>query len=129
MNCSSDLIEAYMDEELDPTSMALVGEHLSTCQACSQSHARFREQSASIRSVAPYYHAPAHLQQSIREALRRAAATETAATGRRTPWRWVAIAASIVLVISVSWSLRRPQTQSAGKELVAEIFCPIISAR
>jgi len=120
MNCSSDLIEAYMDEELDPTSRLTVAEHLSTCQSCAQSHARFSKQSASIRSVAPYYHAPAHLQQSIREALRQAAATETAATAERAPWRWVAIAASILLVVSVSWNLRRPQTQSARKELVAE---------
>jgi anti-sigma factor RsiW len=120
MNCSNDLIEAYMDEELDPASHLTVAEHLSTCQSCAQTHARFCKQSASIRSVAPYYHAPAHLQQSIREALRQAAAAETAATEHRAPWRWVAIAASILLVVSVSWNLRRPQAQSAGKELVAE---------
>ena len=105
---------------MDPASHLTVAEHLSTCQSCAQTHARFCEQSASIRSVAPYYHAPAHLQQSIREALRQAAATETAATGKRAPWRWVAIAASILLVVSVSWNLRRPQAQSAGKDLIAE---------
>src|SRR5260370_31664623 len=34
MKCSSDLIEAYMDGELDPASKAAVEEHLSTCHAC-----------------------------------------------------------------------------------------------
>ena len=63
MNCSSDLIEAYMDGELDPASKAAVEEHLSSCQACLEAHARFRKQSASIRAAAPYYPAPAHLQQ------------------------------------------------------------------
>ena len=54
MNCSSDLIEAYMDGELDPASKAAVEEHLSTCQACLEAHARFRKQSASIRAAAQY---------------------------------------------------------------------------
>jgi anti-sigma factor RsiW len=120
MNCSSDLIEAYMDEELGSASRVAVEEHLSNCQACSEVHARFREQSASIRSNAPYYHAPAHLQQSVREALRRTAASEAAAMSRSTPWRWMAIAASILLVISVSWNLRRPQARIAEKDLIAQ---------
>ena len=120
MNCSRDLIEAYMDEELDPASRAAVEEHISTCQACSEAHARFREQSASIRSAAPYYRAPAQLQQSVREALRRAAADESAAMRRSTPWRWLAIAASILLAVSVSWNIRRPQTQTAEKDLIAQ---------
>jgi anti-sigma factor RsiW len=104
MNCSRDLVE----------------EHLATCQACSEAHARFRAQSASIRSVAPYYPAPPELQQSIREGLRRAAANESTAMGRTTPWLWLAIAASILLVISVSWNLRRPQVQTAEKDLIAQ---------
>jgi anti-sigma factor RsiW len=120
MNCSRDLIEAYMDEELDPASRAAVEEHLSSCQACSAVHSRLREQSAGIRSAAPYYRAPAQLQQSVREALERAAATESAATLKSTPWRWMAIAASVLLVISVSWNIRRPQSQTAARDLVAQ---------
>src|SRR5438552_670566 len=120
MNCSRDLIEAYMDEELDPASRAAVEEHLANCQACSEAHARFREQSAAIRSVGPYYAAPGQLRQSVREALQRAAAEEAPATGRSTRWRWVAIAASILLVISVSWNLRRPQAQTAAHDLIAQ---------
>ncbi len=120
MNCSRDLIEAYMDEELDPASRAAVEEHLSTCRACSEAHSRFREQSATIRSVAPYYPAPAHLQQSVRDALQRASANEAAANGKSAPWRWVAIAASILLAISVAWNVRRPQAQTAANDLMAE---------
>src|SRR2546426_555562 len=120
MNCSSDLIEAYMDGELDPASKAAVEEHLSTCQACLEAHARFRKQSASIRAAAPYYPAPAHLQQSVREALRKAAANERPAAARNTPWRWVAIAATVLLAISVSWNFRRPQTQAGERDLIAQ---------
>jgi len=120
MNCSNDLIEAYMDGELDPASKAAVEEHLSTCQACLEAHARFRKQSASIRAAAPYYPAPAHLQQSVREALRRTAVNERPAAVRNTPWRWVAIAATVLLAISVSWNVRRPQTQAGETDLIAQ---------
>jgi len=120
MNCSSDLIEAYMDGELDPASKAAVEEHLSTCQACLEALARFRKQSASIRAAAPYYPAPAHLQQSAREALRRTAVIERPAAVRNTSWRWVAIAATVLLAISVSWNFRRPQTQTGERDLIAQ---------
>jgi len=120
MNCSSDLIEAYMDGELDPASKAAVEEHLSTCQACLEAHARFRKQSASIRAAAPYYTAPAQLQQSVREALRRAAGNERPTVVRNTPWRWVAIAATVLLAVSISWNFRRPQTQAGERDLIAQ---------
>src|SRR5713226_5636000 len=120
MNCSRDLIEAYLDEELDPGPKTAVEEHLSNCGACAEAYSRFREQKASIRSAAPYYTAPPQLQQSVREALRRAAANETAAMRRNTPWRWIAIAASILLVISVLWNVRRPPPRTTENELVAQ---------
>jgi anti-sigma factor RsiW len=120
MNCSHDLIEAYMDEELEPGPRAAVEEHLSNCSVCSEAYSRFREQKASIGSIAPYYTAPAQLQQSIRAALQRAAADERAAMGRNTPWRWLAIAATILLAISVSWNLRRPQPRTVESDLVAQ---------
>jgi anti-sigma factor RsiW len=69
MHCSRDLIEAYLDEELDPASTVQVKEHLANCRHCSEAHVRFRDQSATIRSAAPYYPAPAQLRQSVRQAL------------------------------------------------------------
>jgi anti-sigma factor RsiW len=120
MNCSQDLIEAYMDEELDPGLTAAVEEHLSNCRACSEAHSRLREQKASIRSVAPYYTAPVQLERSIRDALRQAAANETSAAPANPPWRWLAIAASILLAISVSWNIRPSQGRLAANDLVAQ---------
>jgi anti-sigma factor RsiW len=120
MNCSHDLIEAYMDEELNAGLRVAVEEHLSSCPVCSETHSRFREQQASIRSTAPYYTAPVQLQQSVRKALQRAAADEAAAKGRSAPWRWLAIAASVLLAISISWNVRRPQPRTAENDLVAQ---------
>jgi anti-sigma factor RsiW len=120
MNCSRDLIEAYMDEELDPGLSASVEEHLLGCQSCSEVYARFREQRAEIRSAAPYYTAPAQLERSIRDALRQAAADETQATANNLPWRWLAIAASILLAVSVSWNMRPSSKGIAEGDVLAQ---------
>ena len=79
MNCSQDLIEAYMDEELEPGLSASVGEHLLNCEACSEAYSRFRAQKANIRSTAPYYTAPVQLERAIRDALRQAVASVSVA--------------------------------------------------
>ncbi len=106
MNCSRDLIEAYMDEELDPGLSASVEEHLSACHACSETFAQFRTQREQIRSAAPYYTAPAGLRPSVREALQQAAAKDAKPAGSATAWRWLAIAATVLLAVSLFWNLR-----------------------
>ncbi len=113
MNCSSNLIEAYLDEELDPALRATVEEHLANCQDCSEAHARLRGQKAAIKSAAPYYTAPAQLERSVRDALRSAA-------GRNRSWRLLAIAASILLAMSVGWNIRLSQRRNAENDLLAE---------
>src|SRR5450432_876025 len=90
MNCSRELIEGYLDEELELGLKAEVEAHLAGCQRCAEAYAQIREQQVNIRSLAPYYAAPAQLQQSIREALRQSAAEETEANDRSMPWRWLA---------------------------------------
>jgi anti-sigma factor RsiW len=117
MNCSHGLIEAYMDEELDPGLVATVQEHLMGCQSCCEENSRLREQQASIRLIGPYYTAPAQLERSVRDALERPAGN---AAGRNTPWRWRAIAASILLVLSVSWNIRPSHRQTDDNDLIAQ---------
>jgi len=118
MNCSDDLIQAYMDEELDPGLRSAVEDHLSTCRACAAAHARHREQRAKIRSTAPYYTAPAQLERSLRDALQQAAASETRAVGIGPHWRWLAVAASILLAVSVYWNFRPQPT--VERDLIAQ---------
>jgi anti-sigma factor RsiW len=120
MNCSRQLIEAYMDEELDPDLRAAVEEHLSTCQDCSEVHARLREQKAGIKLAAPYYTAPVAVERAVRESLRRAAADEAGARGQDTNWRWLAIAASILLAASLAWNVSRLRPGIAENDLVAQ---------
>jgi anti-sigma factor RsiW len=118
MNCSRDLIEVYMDNELDPGLMASVEEHLSGCRFCSDTYSRLRAQQADIRSAAPYYMASEELQRSVREALRQAAAND--APGRSLPWRGLAIAATVLLAVSVSWNMRPSPRPTPEVELMAQ---------
>ena len=120
MNCSRDLIEAYMDEELDPGLSASVQEHLLSCQGCSEAYSRLRAQKANIRSAAPYYTAPAELERSVRDALRQAAANESKPPASSLPWRWLAIAATVLLAISFSWNMRLSTRRTAETDLVAQ---------
>jgi len=121
VNCSPDLIEAYLDEELDPGLNASVEEHLLGCQACSETHSRLRAQKAGIRSAAPYYRAPARLERSIRDALRQAAAGETKPAESSIPWRALAIAATVLLAVSVSWNFRpSPQNGLLAENVISD---------
>jgi anti-sigma factor RsiW len=120
MNCSRDLIEAYMDEELDPGLSASVEEHLAGCQACSNAYSRFCTQKASIKAAAPYYSAPVQLERSIRDALRQAAANEASQPPGSPPWRWFAIAATVLLAVSVSWNFHPSPRQATETDLLAQ---------
>jgi len=119
MNCSRDLIEAYLDEELDAGLGASVEEHLSVCSSCSELYARFLEQRTDIKSAAPYYKAPADLEQSIRDSLRKAGSSEFKPAAARMPWRWLAIAAIVLLAISVSWNIATMTRRPAENDLIA----------
>jgi anti-sigma factor RsiW len=105
VNCSRDLIEAWLDEELDAGGAAAVARHVEDCAACAEISARLREQKGRIRAEAPYYRAPADLRESIRSALRRADTM-----GREKYWRAVAIAACVLLALSIAWNVLRTHT-------------------
>ena len=118
MNCSRELIEAYLDEELAASDHAAVEEHLAGCSNCSEVYARLREQKAEVKAAAPYYTAPPELRRSVREALGRVE-TERAGTAPQPPWRIVAIAASVLLVLSAGWNVL--QTRRRPPDSMAEI--------
>lgn len=119
MKCSHELINAFIDEELEPGIFAAVAEHLAGCGQCTQACSRILEQRDAIRSLKPYPVPPA-LRESVRQALRREAAQKTVVQRRDHAWRWLAIAASILLAVSVAWNLTRLQSRVPERELLAQ---------
>jgi anti-sigma factor RsiW len=120
MTCSRELIEALVDEELDPLRAAEVQEHVSQCSACSELLARLEGQSEEIRSLAPSYAAPPALHHSVREAVRREGASRQRPPAIRDSWRLFAIAASVLLCLSLVWNLAGVRQRSAAREMLAE---------
>ena len=119
MNCTRELIDGFVDEELDPGLRAEVEDHLANCRDCSEAYSQIRARQAAIRSFAPYYDAPAQLHQSIREALRRASGKPKVEV-RNVPWRMLAIAASVSLVFSLAGNLSQLHTKTPESEIIAE---------
>jgi len=66
-----------------------------------------------VGAHARYYEAPAALEQKIRASLRREAAPNM-------PWRWIAIAASILLAVSAVWNFTLLRSRVASRQLLAE---------
>jgi anti-sigma factor RsiW len=126
MNCPVDRIEAYLDEELDAAQIAEMERHLADCADCSAALAGLREQKRRIQAEAPYYDAPPGLERSLREALREEAEHDARPALREMPWRWMAIAASVLLAASVCWNVlqwrsRTPRNDIAEAVLAAHL--------
>jgi anti-sigma factor RsiW len=115
MTCSQNLIEAWMDEELTPAEAAALERHVAECSACAEISARLREQKTRIRADAPYYRAPADLRDSIRLALRRADTPS-----RERYWRALAIAACLLLAVSLTFNALRTSAAPPLAEAVLD---------
>jgi anti-sigma factor RsiW len=111
MTCESatNLVEPYLDDELDASLSAQVHEHLATCPECAEAHGRLLELRRGIRAQAPYYRAPADLHDQIHAALQQA---DRPATGH---WRSFAIAASVLLAVSLAWNLAVLRSSNANR--------------
>lgn len=112
MNCSPDLIEAYVDDELDAAQRAAIERHVAECPDCSAACAHLRDQKAGIRAAAPYHAAPPELREMVSHALRRAMANEHRPPRRDVFWRRLAIAASVLLAFSLAWNLRAVRSRT-----------------
>jgi len=94
MNCE---IARRMKETNNPA----LAQHQRSCPSCI------------VAAHARYYEAPPALEQKIRASLRRE-------TALNVPWRWIAIAASILLAVSAAWNLTLLRSRVAPRQLLAE---------
>jgi anti-sigma factor RsiW len=93
MNCET---ARRLMEANDPALAA----HLLSCPSCI------------VRTNARYYEAPAGLEREIRQSLRRDISTPS-------PWRWMAIAASVLLMASVAWNIAMLRSRVDPQQLIA----------
>lgn len=122
MTCTPLLIEAWLDDELDVPQALEVERHLAACPTCAQDAARLREQKTAIRSMAPRYEAPPVLRESVRAVLREAAEREAKAARPERSWRGLALAASVLLAVSLGWNLMQLRTSNPEGNVADAVF-------
>jgi anti-sigma factor RsiW len=71
MNCEEtiNLMDGYLDGELDPITSQKIEQHLRGCRGCEQAYKAHRALVRTIASAVPYYKAPAELRQRIQSSL------------------------------------------------------------
>ena len=145
MNCEEikNLMDAYLDGELDLITSQKVEEHLRDCPKCEQAYEVETAMAHAINQAAPYYKAPPELRERIQSSLRNeigAKATRNGIRGSQVmrtrkqpearatllgmPWNWLALAAAIALAAIVASSflprLRQPGAdQFLATQLIA----------
>ena len=104
MNCENPrtTLHGYLDGELDASRSAEFERHLETCRECANALAVEESVRSSLQHSGLYEHAPAALRKKVRAVLR-AAAGSSLDTRAIPMWRWLAVAAAILLVAGVSW--------------------------
>ena len=108
-----ELLHGYLDGELDAAGAAAFERHLASCADC---RATLRSQRALRESIRA-----AGLRERAPEGLRRKIAAEIVVPVRKSvspAWRWVAMAATVLLAIVVAW---RQVPTTDGEPLVAAV--------
>ena len=103
MNCDfpRTALHGYLDGELDAARSAEFERHLEICRECANSLATEESLRSALQHAGLYDHTPAVLRKKIRAELQ--ALANVPAAQRIPTWRWLAVAAAILIVTGVSW--------------------------
>lgn len=105
-------LHGYLDGELDASRSAEFERHLEGCRDCAKALETEESLRCLLQRSSLCESAPISLRKRIRAELD--AATAVPAKQRIPAWRWAAVAASILLVATISWfAWPRPGTRSA----------------
>lgn len=114
-------LDAYLDGELASKDARELEAHLKECRDCTRMRDARVALGAAIRAEIPALRAPEELRTQLGSALRSAAGIST--VRRPMPplgWRWLALAASLVLVAVGSWQLA--SNRAADEALSQEVL-------
>jgi mycothiol system anti-sigma-R factor len=136
MNCEeiADLMDGYLDGELDALTSQKIEQHLRECARCEQAYEVESTMAHAISQTAPYYKAPRELRERIQSSLHQAVgATSTQNVTNAAPswverpevtrrgasfavsWNWLALAAAIILAAIIGTTLL-PRLRQPGSD-------------
>jgi mycothiol system anti-sigma-R factor len=140
VNCKEieNLMDAYLDGEVDPVTSQKVEQHLRDCRKCEQAYEVETAMAHAISQAAPYYRAPLELRERIQVSLREAIGAPTSRGATRDDslpvrrpeavprgvffdmqWNWLALAAAIALGAIVASSLLPRLRQPGADQFLA----------
>ncbi len=119
MNCHDNetLIHAYIDGELGLEDALEMERHLQECNLCSQVYKDNQRLRSVIKTGSLYFTAPPALRKRVRSSV---GTTKTILVRRVRAWGWLAIAASLLLVVAASWGVLSLYTISSREDLVIQ---------
>lgn len=100
---SQNQLHGYLDGELDVVSAANFEKHLETCPDCKQSLAEEETLRQSIQKANLYERAPETLRMSLLGNSQKSPAVRAFPAARVSAWRWLAVAAGLLLVAFLGW--------------------------
>ena len=144
MNCEeiADLMDGYLDGELDAITSQKIEQHLRDCNKCEEGFEADTVLAQAITQSAPYYKATAELRQRIQASLRDAVgAKDKDGSGQpgqlsvprlqgerrpvlsQVPWNWLALAAAIILgALITAVFLPRMRAPNADQFLATQLI-------
>jgi anti-sigma factor RsiW len=116
------LIHGYVDGELDLVRSLELERHMRSCRDCAQAYDAQLDLRAAIGAGSLAYAAPAQLRQRVRSSLRQAG--PAGAAPRMPPWRWLGLAAALLIVAiaagTLAYTLRAPRVDDRVAEEVLD---------
>ena len=96
-------LHGYLDGELDATRAAEFERHLETCRECNAALNAGEALRSAMQHGGLYERAPVALRQKIRADIQAATKADSRAHAAPPSWRWLAVAATILLVAGLGW--------------------------
>lgn len=136
MNCAHarQMLDAYIDNELDAATSAQMSQHLAECPACMTAQAERDALRLQVRAHAPYFEAPAALRTHV-ETFTGAAALRAApsvAQAKRPSWfaaGALASAAALAGLLSGLWFARPPADDPLREHVVASHIASLADSK
>ena len=123
MSCQEmhELLDGYVDSELDVVTTLQFERHLSECASCHARYQQYEQLTRTVKIQLPRFDAPAGLEAKIRAELGLAASTHTRnTTNAFADWSRWAVAASLIGVLVLTGTLFTLLNRRAGREVLAE---------
>lgn len=122
MSCelSKAMLHGYLDNELDAARAADFERHLENCRDCTNELGVEESVRASLQSSGLYERAPNGLKERVRTEVKMLTKVETKEASP-SAWRWLAVAAAILLVAGMFWMAMPSFVPKTGGSSVAAV--------